>query len=136
MDYSEQLSHPNWRKKREEALNHYGKKCSECGASNDLQVHHKRYIKGQKAWECSLDDLEVLCMKHHRITHGIDDELKVCEYKGCKKEIDPKFKYCFKSSILSGMAINGVTVLYKPKQDIGFLTGSFIHNSSLKLGLI
>ena len=95
MDYSEQLSHPNWRKKREEALNHYGKKCSKCGASNDLQVHHKRYIKGQKAWECSLDDLEVLCMKHHRITHGIDGELKVCEYKGCKREIDPRFKYCF-----------------------------------------
>jgi len=55
-----------WRKKRLEALEFYGAKCSRCGGyGND--VHHKTYerVGGQELME----DLEVMCRECHEAHH-------------------------------------------------------------------
>lgn len=37
--------------------------------TNDLNIHHKFYIKGRKAWQYSNDALETLCFRCHQKTH-------------------------------------------------------------------
>lgn len=70
--YSEQLKHPLWLKKREYILNKKGRRCSNCGSSHNLQVHHLRYIWGKMAWEYKDKDLIVLCDSCHERIHCID----------------------------------------------------------------
>ncbi len=80
MTYAEQLKHPNWQRRRLQMLEAAGFACSECGAdSKTLHVHHRRYIKGRKAWEYEDRDLGVLCEVCHEATHkareAVDAEL-------------------------------------------------------------
>lgn len=77
--YAEYLQSEKWQSIRESAFIIHGKKCKECGAESDLQVHHLRYpeILGNENVET---DLIVLCKKCHRNTHGLplnvpDDEV-------------------------------------------------------------
>lgn len=70
MTYAEQLRHPNWQRKRLEMLDLAGWECSNCGDKEGmLHVHHKRYVKGRKAWEYGSDELQVLCECCHAQTH-------------------------------------------------------------------
>ena len=70
MTYAEQLKHPNWQRKRLEVLGAADFKCSCCGDSNSmLNVHHKQYIKGRKAWEYEVNELQALCDSCHRKEH-------------------------------------------------------------------
>lgn len=71
LTYKEQLLHPNWQRKRLEMLEAAGWKCVSCEAADQtLHVHHKRYIKGRKAWEYENDELEVLCEGCHEQEHN------------------------------------------------------------------
>lgn len=72
LSYSNQLSHPLWLKKREYILNKKGRKCSKCGSSQKLQVHHLKYIWGRMAWEYKDKDLIVLCDFCHEKAHCLD----------------------------------------------------------------
>lgn len=45
--------------------------CQWCMSSEDLQVHHKKYISGRMAWEYDDFDLLTLCGKCHSEHHGI-----------------------------------------------------------------
>ncbi len=77
MTYKDQLQHPNWQRKRLEALNHYGFECRECGAADSmLHVHHRQYVKGRMAWEYSVVELNVLCESCHKAEHALLDELR------------------------------------------------------------
>jgi hypothetical protein len=77
LTYREQLQHPNWQRKRLEALDHYGFECQECGtADNMLHVHHRQYVKGRSAWEYSVAELNVLCDKCHKAEHEMLDQLR------------------------------------------------------------
>ena len=70
MTYKEQLQHPNWQRKRLEALEAAGFSCEQCGDRETmLHVHHKRYVKGRKAWEYELTELDVLCAPCHESEH-------------------------------------------------------------------
>jgi hypothetical protein len=70
MTYKEQLLHPNWQRKRLEMLERAGWKCECCdGEETTLHVHHKRYIKGRKAWEYENSELSVLCATCHQEEH-------------------------------------------------------------------
>ena len=74
MTYSEQLKHPNWQRKRLEALNAAEFRCQCCyDAETTLHVHHKRYFKGRMAWEYALAELAVLCESCHEEEHAKDD---------------------------------------------------------------
>lgn len=68
--YSEQLRHPNWQRKRLEALEAAGWQCWNCGdKETTLNVHHRRYVKGRMAWEYDLSELAVLCEPCHETEH-------------------------------------------------------------------
>lgn len=77
MDWKEQYRHPNWQRKRLEALEEADYVCRRCGGGDDtLHVHHRRYIKGRKVWEYAVRELEVLCESCHEITHSELELLK------------------------------------------------------------
>ena len=70
MTYAEQLKHPNWQRKRLEALESTGFSCENCGDKDTtLHVHHKLYVKGRMAWEYELEELAVLCEPCHESHH-------------------------------------------------------------------
>lgn len=74
--WKDQYKHPNWQKKRLEALDAAGFECDDCGTKEDqLHVHHRRYVKGRMIWEYTLDELEVLCADCHETAHKKKDAL-------------------------------------------------------------
>lgn len=78
LTYSEQLRHPNWQRRRLEALTAADWSCQACAAKDEtLHVHHKQYFKGRMAWEYSLDELQVLCEACHQYEHDLGDVLKI-----------------------------------------------------------
>lgn len=70
MEFKDQYRHPNWQKKRLEALESAHFVCQLCGSDEDtLHVHHKRYVKGRKVWEYDKSELSVLCEGCHAEAH-------------------------------------------------------------------
>ena len=66
INYKRYLRSEEWRKKREQVFNAYGKICSVCGSVNNLHVHHKTYERIGKE---RISDLQVLCSFHHAEIH-------------------------------------------------------------------
>lgn len=76
LTYAEQLRHPNWQRKRLEALEAADFKCECCfDGETTLHVHHHQYFKGRMAWEYDLTQLSVLCADCHEKTHANKDML-------------------------------------------------------------
>lgn len=69
--YYAELQDIRWLNKRKEILELDEYMCRNCGNTNNLQVHHKTYIDGLKAWEYSNNDLITLCSKCHKQVHGL-----------------------------------------------------------------
>lgn len=77
LTYSEQLKHPNWRRKRLEVLGISDFACTCCGDKEKmLHVHHRRYIKGRMAWEYENNELTALCEDCHKDHHDARDLLE------------------------------------------------------------
>lgn len=77
MSYAEQLKHPNWQRKRLEALQSADFQCTSCSDKDSmLHVHHKRYVKGRMAWEYETSELQVLCEKCHGEAHKTKENLE------------------------------------------------------------
>ena len=70
--YNAQLIDKRWLKKREQVFKLKGRKCSVCGATHNLQIHHLRYFNDKYAWEYKMKDLVVLCESCHKRKHCID----------------------------------------------------------------
>ena len=51
ISYRRQLNTKEWKNKRVEVFSERGKFCEKCGTGDKLQIHHKQYINGRKAWE-------------------------------------------------------------------------------------
>jgi len=67
-DYQELLKDPRWIKKRNQILSRDKNTCQFCGCQDKyMQVHHKRYIKGNKPWEYEDKDLITLCGRCHEM---------------------------------------------------------------------
>ena len=65
-DYRELLKDPKWISKRNQILSRDKNTCQFCGCQDKyMQVHHKRYIKGNKPWEYEDKDLITLCSRCH-----------------------------------------------------------------------
>jgi hypothetical protein len=76
MTYREQLAHPNWQKRRLEVLSAKKFTCECCGdEEKTLHVHHRRYVKGRKAWEYQDWELAVLCNSCHEFEHHVRERL-------------------------------------------------------------
>lgn len=70
MTYAEQLKNPKWQRKRLEILERDTFTCQIClDTEEQLQIHHKSYENGLKAWEYGNDRLTTLCATcHERLT--------------------------------------------------------------------
>lgn len=68
--YIELLRDPRWQKKRLLIMERDDWKCMECRTRDaNLQVHHKRYVRGRMPWEHEDGDLVTLCHRcHERVT--------------------------------------------------------------------
>lgn len=66
--YKEYMRSQQWKRKRQEAIDHHGNWCNRCGAEppTPLQVHHITY---DRLFQELMDDLEVLCGGCHRNEH-------------------------------------------------------------------
>jgi 5-methylcytosine-specific restriction endonuclease McrA len=65
MNYSDQLKTGTWQERRLTIFKRDSFCCTQCGSNFDLQVHHKDYFPGTKAWEYPDGDLVTLCRKCH-----------------------------------------------------------------------
>jgi len=70
MNYKDQLKDKRWKRKRAFVLIRDNFKCQICGTTHHLQVHHKQYKDGLKAWEYDLKELTTLCRSCYRKMHG------------------------------------------------------------------
>lgn len=69
LTYAEYINSKRWAKKREEALAFHGSRCSECGTSHQLQVHHIHY---KTLFSERMQDLRILCHDCHANHHEGD----------------------------------------------------------------
>lgn len=72
--YEQKLMDPRWKAKREKILKRDGYRCTWCGKTENLQVHHKYYMKypdGSFAepWDYPDDKLVTLCKDCHEQWH-------------------------------------------------------------------
>ncbi len=70
--YWEQLNTKQWEQKRKEVFKVKGKKCSKCGSTKSLQIHHTQYLPNKYAWEYKMKYYVVLCERCHKRQHCID----------------------------------------------------------------
>lgn len=72
-EYKRLLQTQEWEDFRKAVLAHYGSKCQKCGATRNLQVHHKAYRNSadKLPWAYFYEDLQVLCEKCHNEAHGV-----------------------------------------------------------------
>lgn len=73
--YSALLTSPKWFDRRKEIVSRDGSKCSICGSSDQLEVHHKQYHIKRKTrsyklpWEYQGKYLITLCRACHQAGH-------------------------------------------------------------------
>lgn len=75
-EYHQLLKDGRWQRRRLEIMQRDDFKCRECGTTNDLNVHHIRYIDGRKPWEYDDGDLVTLCGKCHKEAHELIEQDK------------------------------------------------------------
>ena len=64
--YSEKLRDPRWQKKRLEILQRDNFACLLCNDNKtELQIHHKKYIKGHEPWDYGNENFQTLCKHCH-----------------------------------------------------------------------
>ena len=68
--FSELLSSPKWKAKRDDIFRKKGKHCNHCLITKRLQIHHLYYSFGYKPWEYPDDCFEVLCVNCYSEEHG------------------------------------------------------------------
>lgn len=71
MTYIEQLESNEWWDKSDSIKRRDYGRCYFCESTANLQVHHKYYIYGHKAWEYPDDALVTLCGSCHRKMHNL-----------------------------------------------------------------
>lgn len=69
--YNIQLQSNEWKAYRKFILAVKGSSCEICGKKSNIQVHHKQYINGRKAWEYLPSEVMVLCASCHKRLHDI-----------------------------------------------------------------
>src|SRR5262245_38656430 len=66
VDYKAYINSAEWKEKRRLVFRKQGRKCTDCGKTSELQVHHKTY---ERLGHERLSDLEVLCRQCHANCH-------------------------------------------------------------------
>lgn len=73
-EYERLLQQPEWKEKRLHIIRRDGHHCQYCGATTNLQVHHKYYLQypnhtRPKPWEYPDTALITLCKDCHKKVH-------------------------------------------------------------------
>jgi hypothetical protein len=76
MPYDEYLQTPEWKRLAQTVKSIRGG-CEVCGATERLEAHHKTY---ERRGHEDIDDLVVLCHKHHGEMHGFTIDAKDLPY--------------------------------------------------------
>jgi 5-methylcytosine-specific restriction endonuclease McrA len=72
MKYADFLESKYWRRVRAAVFKRYGRRCSRCGRTRMVQVHHATYeIRGQELKGDNLKYLVPLCRVCHEEEHGL-----------------------------------------------------------------
>lgn len=79
-EYNDYLKSSHWQSVRKLALTEYNNKCSMCGRTDHLQVHHKHYKTfGHEKTE----DVQVVCKDcHEKVLHKNSDHTCKCGESG------------------------------------------------------
>lgn len=72
-EYSELLKDVRWKKKRNKIVHRDNDKCTNCGSTRLLHVHHMKYELGKLPWEYDDNDLVTLCKRCHKNWHDKND---------------------------------------------------------------
>lgn len=83
-EYKELLKSPKWKNKRSKILKRDKKKCTKCGCTAELEVHHIWYITGNLPWEVPNKYLTTLCRDCHQKEHDAKPIYKF--YKPCNQK--------------------------------------------------
>jgi len=86
-EYSDELKDQRWKDLRRKIIERDSGRCQVCDSSKALQVHHKRYIRGKKAWEHPENLLITLCQSCHSLFHKNQNHLQA-KKKNKKKRIN------------------------------------------------
>lgn len=78
-------THYLWIEKRNEILKRDGHKCTHCGISDNLAVHHKCYQSGRMYWDYKDEYLETVCNSCHSKIH---DKKSLSHFYQLGKDID------------------------------------------------
>jgi hypothetical protein len=76
MPYEEYLKTPEWREKREQALERDGHCCRVCNSGKNLDVHHRTYVRRGNE---SPNDLTTLCRSCHEYFHKRISQTEIME---------------------------------------------------------
>ena len=68
-NYKRALESPEWQQLSNTIITRDHGKCQVCGATTELRVHHKYYIKGRTIWNYPSDALQTLCEACHTRYH-------------------------------------------------------------------
>ena len=68
-EYSKLLKSTKWRAKRTKIIIRDNYKCTRCGETKKLQVHHVHYIEGRKPWQVPDHFLITVCPECHKFYH-------------------------------------------------------------------
>lgn len=67
--YAELLKTDEWKNKRFSIMKRDNFTCQHCRSKKEIQVHHKKYIKGKLPWEVPNKYLITLCKVCHQKQH-------------------------------------------------------------------
>jgi 5-methylcytosine-specific restriction endonuclease McrA len=90
VSYTAYMATRRWRMTRIKAIADSGHKCSCCGSSSDLNVHHRNYERLGN--ENLPEDLKVLCRKCHEKRHEIEKKLEFAKIKRHLQDLKDKKK--------------------------------------------
>ena len=68
-EYNEALKSPQWLDKTNIIKKRDNYKCNKCPCKDNLEVHHKYYLKDKMPWQVPDDCLITLCRKCHQKEH-------------------------------------------------------------------
>ena len=87
-EYTKLLQHPKWKRKRKAIKERDGFKCTVCGATEDLIVHHTYYLNNfPPPWKYPNKSLLTLCERcHHEFHEHHETPLRSCVGERCSKK--------------------------------------------------
>src|SRR4051812_49179658 len=82
-----------WKALREQVLKRDGWACRHCETTEDLQVHHRRYVRNRAIWDYPLEALITFCSRCHERSHVAEIPI-YCGTGELVGAVAPSFELC------------------------------------------